>query len=195
MPDWADEGEKEAAIRLIAKLAAENELLKKKGAAARKGGTFRKSAEEDSVDEDPSEDEEAEETAESPEEGGQEASDAAEQVLADMAAMPAGGGAPDADMAGMGPGDAPPLSPEEEAALMALMQQEGLKESDVRSFAKVSSLLASGKLHPSKLSAAQVAFLQTCDGAVKRAGAKFQTLRSASRLRNELNLIHKGIQS
>jgi len=78
---------------------------------------------------------------------------------------------------------------------MALLQQEGMKASDVRSFAKVSSLLASGKLHPSRLSAAQAAFLQTCDGAVKRAGAKFQTLRSASRLRNELNLIHKGIQS
>jgi len=195
VPDWADEGEKEAAIRLIAKLAAENKLLKKKGAAARTGGTFRKRAEEDSVDGCPSEDEEADETAESPEEGSQEASDAAEQVLADMAAMPAGGGAPDAEMAGMGPGGTPSLSPEEEAALMALMQQEGLKESDVRSFAKVSSLLASGKLHPGKLSAAQVAFLQTCDGAVKRAGAKFQTLRSASRLRNELNLIHKGIQS
>jgi hypothetical protein len=199
VPDWADEGEKEAAIRLIAKLAAENEALKKKGAAARKGGTFRKRAEEDSVDEDPSEDEEADETAESPEEGGQEASDAAEQALADMASMPAGGGAPDAEMMGMGPEmgaeGAPALSPEEEAALMALMQQEGMKESDVRSFAKVSSLLASGKLHPSKLSAAQLAFLQTCDGAVKRAGAKFQTLRSASRLRNELNLIHKGIQS
>jgi hypothetical protein len=195
VPDWADEGEKEAAIRLIAKLAAENEALKKKGAAARKGGTFRKRAEEDSVDEDPSEDEDAEETAESPEEGGQEASDDAEQVLADMAAMPAGGGAPDAEMAGMGPEGAPALAPEEEAALMALLQQEGMKASDVRSFAKVSSLLASGKLHPSKLSAAQLAFLQTCDGAVKRAGAKFQTLRSASRLRNELNLIHKGIQS
>jgi len=195
VPDWADEGEKEAAIRLIAKLAAENEALKKKGAAARKGGTFRKRAEEDSVDEDPSEDEDAEETAESPEEGGQEASDDAEQVLADMAAMPAGGGAPDAEMAGMGPEGAPALAPEEEAALMALLQQEGMKASDVRSFAKVSSLLASGKLHPSRLSAAQAAFLQTCDGAVKRAGAKFQTLRSASRLRNELNLIHKGIQS
>ena len=195
VPDWADDGEKEATIRLIAKLAAENEALKKKGAAARKGGTFRKRAEEDSVDEDPSEDEDAEETAESPEEGGQEASDDAEQVLADMAAMPAGGGAPDAEMAGMGPEGAPALAPEEEAALMALLQQEGMKASDVRSFAKVSSLLASGKLHPSRLSAAQAAFLQTCDGAVKRAGAKFQTLRSASRLRNELNLIHKGIQS
>jgi hypothetical protein len=87
------------------------------------------------------------------------------------------------------------MTPEDEAALMALMQQEGMKESDVRSYAKASALIAAGKVDPTKLSAAQVSFLQTCDGAVKRAGAKFQTLRSASRLRNELNSIYKGIQS
>jgi len=194
VPDWADDGEKAAAVRLIAKLAAENKALKK-GAAARKGGKFRKLA-EDSVEEDPAEDEMAEQAAESPEEISQDEADAAEQVLMDMASMPAGGGAPDVEMMGMAPEeDAPALSPEEEAALMALIQQEGLKESDVRSFAKMSSLLVSGKVHPSKLSATQIAFLNTCDGAVKRAGAKFQTLRSASRLRNELNLIHKGTQS
>ena len=130
----------------------------------------------------------------------------AEQVLNDMAQAPAGGQAPDAGsvdpamMAAMQGGDpgaaggaAPQLSPEEEAALMALMQQEGMKESDVKSFAKISSLLASGRVNANTLSQAQIAFMQTCDGAVKRAGAKFQTLRSASRLRTELNSIYKGI--
>jgi hypothetical protein len=78
---------------------------------------------------------------------------------------------------------------------MALMQQEGMKESDVKAFATTSALIASGKLDATKLSQAQVAYLQSCDGAVKRAGAKFQTLRSASRLRNELKSIYKGIQS
>ena len=122
-----------------------------------------------------------------------------------MAQAPAGGQAPDAGsvdpamMAAMQGGDpsaggaAPQLSPEEEAALMALIQQEGMKESDVKSFAKISSLLASGRVNANTLSQAQIAFMQTCDGAVKRAGAKFQTLRSASRLRTELNSIYKGI--
>ena len=65
----------------------------------------------------------------------------------------------------------------------------------VRSYAKVSSLLAAGRLDASKLSKDQVSFLHACDGAVKRAGVKFATLRSASRLRNELNQIYKGINS
>jgi len=160
--------------------------------ASRKGGTFRKLAEEDEV-------EEADEAPESEEEISSDEEDVAEQALMDMAAMPAGGGAPDELGAMMDPamagGEAPAMAPEEEAALMALMQQEGMKESDIRSYAKISALIASRKLDPTKLSAAQVSFMQTCDGAVKRAGAKFQTLRSASRLRNELNSIYKGIQS
>ena len=135
------------------------------------------------------------------EEGDESEEAAAEQVLAEMASAPAGGGAPDAGAAdpasigGMEGGEEmPPLSPEEEAALMQLIEQEGMKESDVKYFAKVSHQLSTGKLKPTKLSAAQVSFLQTCDGAVKRAGAKFQTLRSAGRLRNELNYISRGIQ-
>ena len=152
------------------------------------------------AEEDGSEAEEANEDATSEEEA------EAEQVLNDMAQAPAGGQAPDAGsvdpamMAAMEQGGdpsaggaAPQLSPEEEAALMALMQQEGMKESDVKSFAKISSLLASGRVNANTLSQAQIAFMQTCDGAVKRAGAKFQTLRSASRLRTELNSIYKGI--
>jgi hypothetical protein len=86
------------------------------------------------------------------------------------------------------------LGPEEEAALMALMQQEGMKESDVKAYAKIASALASGKLNPNKLSQAEKAFIAACDTAVKTAGAKFQTLRSASRLRNELNSIYRGIK-
>ena len=152
------------------------------------------------AEEDGSEAEEANEDATSEEEA------EAEQVLNDMAQAPAGGQAPDAGsvdpamMAAMEQGGdpsaggaAPQLSPEEEAALMALIQQEGMKESDVKSFAKISSLLASGRVNANTLSQAQIAFMQTCDGAVKRAGAKFQTLRSASRLRTELNSIYKGI--
>ena len=149
--------------------------------------------------------EEAAAEGEESEEGDESEEAAAEQVLAEMASAPAGGGAPDAGAAdpaaiggmegGMEGGEEmPPLSPEEEAALMQLIEQEGMKESDVKYFAKVSHQLSTGKLKPTKLSAAQVSFLQTCDGAVKRAGAKFQTLRSAGRLRNELNYISRGIQ-
>ena len=149
--------------------------------------------------------EEAAAEGEESEEGDESEEAAAEQVLAEMASAPAGGGAPDAAAAdpaaiggmegGMEGGEEmPPLSPEEEAALMQLIEQEGMKESDVKYFAKVSHQLSTGKLKPTKLSAAQVSFLQTCDGAVKRAGVKFQTLRSAGRLRNELNYISRGIQ-
>ena len=150
--------------------------------------------------------EDGSEAEEANEDGTDEEEQAAEQVLNDMAQAPAGGQAPDAGsvdpamMAAMEQGGdpsaggaAPQLSPEEEAALMALIQQEGMKESDVKSFAKISSLLASGRVNANTLSQAQIAFMQTCDGAVKRAGAKFQTLRSASRLRTELNSIYKGI--
>ena len=140
-----------------------------------------------------------EEASDSEEEVVDDEEAAAEEALAQMASTPDGGGAPD-EAAAMDPaaamaaeGGEPQLSPEDEAALMALMQQEGMKESDVKSFAKVASLIAAGKIDPAKLSSAQVAFIQTCDGAVKRAGAKFQTLRSAGRLRNELNTIYKGI--
>lgn len=212
VPDWADkkEGpdmEKKEAAKLAALLRKAAEMCASEGGydseeksepakkqekkeASRKGGTFRKLAEEDEVEE---------ESPESEEEISSDEEDAAEQALMDMAAMPAGGGAPDEMAAMMDPavmeGEAPAMAPEEEAALMALMQQEGMKESDIRSYAKISALIASRKLDPTKLSAAQVSFMQTCDGAVKRAGAKFQTLRSASRLRNELNSIYKGIQS
>jgi hypothetical protein len=202
VPNWADNmnGEddnaaesKEAFAKALHKLA--NEIASEGGKkGSRNGGTFRKRAEEDceevedSVDEDPEED-----TSE-----GEEA--AAEEVLADMAAMPAE--SPDAAMMGMDPammmGGADTaegqLGPEEEAALMALMQQEGMKESDVKAYAKIASALASGKLNPNKLSQAEKAFIAACDTAVKTAGAKFQTLRSASRLRNELNSIYRGIK-
>ena len=214
VPDWADkkEGpdmEKKEAAKLAALLRKAAEMCASEGGyddsekksepakkqekkeASRKGGTFRKLAEEDEVEE--------EESPESEEEISSDEEDAAEQALMDMAAMPAGGGAPDEMAAMMDPammeGEAPAMAPEEEAALMALMQQEGMKESDIRSYAKISTLIARRKLDPTKLSAAQISFMQTCDGAVKRAGAKFQTLRSASRLRNELNSIYKGIQS
>ncbi len=213
VPDWADkkEGpdmEKKEAAKLAALLRKAAEMCGSEGGyddseeksepakkqekkeASRKGGTFRKLAEEDEVEE---------ESPESEEEISSDEEDAAEQALMDMAAMPAGGGAPDEMAAMMDPAmmgeEAPAMAPEEEAALMALMQQEGMKESDIRSYAKISALIAQRKLDPTKLSAAQVSFMQTCDGAVKRAGAKFQTLRSASRLRNELNSIYKGIQS
>lgn len=217
VPDWADKkpgSDKAAMLKALKKLAAEMEAemdeeededkkklqaaapVAGKEASSRKGRTFRKSS-EDEVKESP--EEESEEGAESGEEISSDEEAAADQVLADMASMPAGGGAPDqaaVDPDALAqPGGEAPLSPEEEAALMALMQQEGMKESDVRSFAKVSSLIAAGKLDPRKLSQDQVSFIQSCDGAVKRAGAKFQTLRSASRLRNELNSIYKGIQS
>lgn len=206
VPDWADkkpgkddhaEEKKEATLKAIKKLAAalEAELASEKEGSSRKGRTFRKLAEEEC---EVSEDEESAEEPESSEEVSQDEEDSAEQVLADMASMPAGGGAPDMEMMGAGvpgQGEEQPLSPEEEAALMALMQQEGLKESDVKAFAKASELIAKGKLDMKKLSSGQIGFLQACDGAVKRAGAKFQTLRSASRLRNELNSIYKGIQS
>jgi len=165
--------------------------------ASRKGGTFRKRSEEE---EEMMEDEEGEDSP-SEEEVSDDEEAAAEEVLANMASMPSGGGAPDEMAKMMDPGamaegaEQAPLSPEEEAALMALMQQEGMKESDVKAFATTSALIASGKLDTNKLSQAQVAYLQSCDGAVKRAGAKFQTLRSASRLRNEIKSIYKGIQS
>lgn len=221
VPDWADKKEgpdmkkKEAAklaalLRKAAEMCASDmggmeddseekaEPAKKqeKKEASRKGSTFRKRSEEEMMEEeDEGEDSPSEEEVSDDEEA------AAEEVLADMASMPGGGGAPD-EMAGMmdpammaGGGEEAPLSPEEEAALMALMQQEGMKESDVKAFATTSALIASGKLDATKLSQAQVAYLQSCDGAVKRAGAKFQTLRSASRLRNELKSIYKGIQS
>lgn len=206
VPDWADKMEgkddhaeeesKEAFAKALHKLA--NEIAAGGKGGSRKGGTFRKKAKEeceveDSVDEDP------EESSEEEISSGEE--EAAEEVLADMAAMPSE--SPDAQMmmedpammmggdAGMAEGQ---LSPEEEAALMALMQQEGMKESDVKTYAKIASALASGKLNPKNLSQAQKAFIAACDTAVKTAGAKFQTLRSASRLRNEINSIYRGIQ-
>jgi hypothetical protein len=159
--------------------------------ASRKGGRFRKVAE----------DEECETSSE--EEVADDEEMAAEEILADMASMPAGGGAPDEEamMMGMDPamlaeeGGEAPLSPEEEMALMALLEQEGMKESDVKSFAKVASLISNGKINPSSLSRTQVEYLTACDNAVKRAGANFQTLRSASRVRNELNSIYRGNKS
>lgn len=207
VPDWADKMEgkddhaeeesKEAFAKALRKLADEIAANGSKE-ASRKGGAFRKKAEEDcevedSIDEDA---EEGEEVSSGEEE-------AAEEVLADMAATPAE--SPDAEMMAMADpsmmmdpsmmeGAAPQLSPEEEAALMALMQQEGMKESDVKTYAKFASALASGKLNPNSLSQAQKAFIAACDTAVKTAGAKFQTLRSASRLRNEINSIYRGIQ-
>ena len=200
VPDWADKKpgkddaaaeEKAATLKSLKKLAAalEAELSEKEG-SSRKGRTFRKLSEEEVSEEESAEEPESEEEVSEDEE------DSAEQVLADMASMPAGGGAPDmmAQEIG-GEGEEAQLSPEEEAALMALMQQEGMKESDVKAFAKASELIATGKIDMKKLSSDQLNFLQACDGAVKRAGAKFQTLRSASRLRNELNSIYKGIQS
>lgn len=201
VPDWADKMEgkddhaedesKEAFAKALRKLANEIAAEGKKE-ASRKGGTFRKKAEEDCEVED-SVDEDAEEEISGDEE------EAAEEVLADMAAMPAE--SPDAAMMmdpAMMMGDPAmaegQLSPEEEAALMALMQQEGMKESDVKAYAKIASALVSGKLNPNNLSEAQKAFVAACDKAVKTAGAKFQTLRSASRLRNEINSIYRGIQ-
>ena len=74
-----------------------------------------------------------------------------------------------------------------------LLQQEGMKESDVKAYAKIAASIVSGRIDPRKMSQAQIAFVSTCDGAVKRAGAKFQTLRSASRLHGELNTIYRGI--
>jgi len=206
VPDWADEKkdsdvEKKEAAKLAALLKKAAEMCASEGGyddseeksepakkpekkgASRKGGTFRKRSEEEIMEE--GEDSPSEEEVSDDEEA------AAEEILANMASMPSGGGAPD-EAEGVGQA---PLSPEEEAALMALMQQEGMKESDVKAFATTSALIASGKLDANKLSQAQVAYLQSCDGAVKRAGAKFQTLRSASRLRNELKSIYKGIQS
>ena len=198
VPDWADkmEGEddhaedesKEAFAKALHKLADEIASDRSKE-ASRNGRTFRKQAEEgceveDSVDEDSEE-----EISGSDEE-------AAEDVLAEMAAMPAE--SPDAMMDPtmmMGaPAAEGQLGPDEEAALMALMQQEGMKESDVKAYAKIASALASGKISPNSLSEAQKAFVAACDKAVKTAGAKFQTLRSASRLRNEINSIYRGIQ-
>lgn len=209
VPDWADkkpgkDDSKEATLKALKKATAELEAELaaegKKEGSSRKGRTFRKLSEE--VKEEGEEEGEEAPEGESEEEISQDEEQAAEQALADMASMPAGGGAPDM-MAGMpGVGEAVPaegaeaqLSPEEEAALMALMQQEGMKESDVKAFAQASDMIANGKLDLTKLSSDQVNFLHACDGAVKRAGAKFQTLRSASRLRNELNSIYKGIQS
>ena len=131
-------------------------------------------------------------------EGDEEA--AAEEVLADMASMPGGGGSPD-EMMGIDPamlageGEEAPLSPEEEAALMMLLEQEGMKESDVKSFAKVASLISNGKLDANKLSRTQIEYLTACDSAVKRAGSKFETLRTAGRVRNELNSIYRGNKS
>jgi hypothetical protein len=204
VPDWADKKpgddaeEKMSQLKKLKKAAAalEAEIKAEKEGSSRKGRTFRKFAEHEMMEEG---EEGEEESPESEEEISSDEEDAAEQALMDMAAMPAGGGAPDEMAAMMDPAmmgeEAPAMAPEEEAALMALMQQEGMKESDIRSYAKISTLIASRKIDPTKLSAAQVSFMQTCDGAVKRAGAKFQTLRSASRLRNELNSIYKGIQS
>lgn len=214
VPDWADkkEGpdmkmEKKEAAKLAAILAKAAEMCasdmsddseeemapakkqEKKEAASRKGRTFRKSSEEEV------EDEGEEESSEDMNEVSQDEEMAAEEVLADMAAMPA---APDMamDPAMMDPamGGEAPLAPEEEAALMALMEQEGLKASDVKTYAKISAALASGKLKAEKLSQAQQAFVSTCDVAVKKAGAKFQTLRSAAKLRNEINSIYRGIR-
>jgi len=208
VPDWADKAkgeddhemksdEKAAFARALRKLAEEmaeaeessNKTASKKGAGSRNGGTFRKASEEMM-------EEEAEEGAEDAEEISQDEEMAAEEALADMAAMPAESPDAAAMMAcdPMGGEESAPLGPEEEAALMALMQQEGMKESDVKAYAKIASNIASGKLKVANLSEAQKAFVSTCDVAVKRAGAKFQTLRSASRLRNELNSIYRGIQ-
>ena len=199
VPDWADEMEgaddhesKEAFAKALRKLA--NEIASEGGKkSSRNGGTFRKRAEEDCEVEDSVDEDSEEDISE-----GEEA--AAEDVLAEMAAMPAE--SPDAAMmdpammmGGMDPAMAEgQLAPEEEAALMALMQQEGMKESDVKAYAKIASALVSGKINPNNLSEAQKAFVAACDKAVKTAGAKFQTLRSASRLRNELNSIYRGIQ-
>lgn len=158
--------------------------------ASRSGGKFRKVA-EDEMSEDECEDMDEVE-------GDEEA--AAEEVLADMASMPAGGGSPD-EMMGIDPamlageGEEAPLSPEEEAALMMLLEQEGMKESDVKSFAKVASLISNGKLDANKLSRTQIEYLTACDSAVKRAGSKFETLRTAGRVRNELNSIYRGNKS
>lgn len=218
VPDWADKmkgkddhaaeemGEdKEAFVRALRKLAEEmadaeeaaKKASSKKGGTSRNGGTFRKASEEEMIEEAVEEAEEEEESEEGAEDISSDEEMAAEEALADMAAMPAA--APDdAAMMGMDPaamgGESAPLGPEEEAALMALMQQEGMKESDVKAYAKIASHIASGKLKAANLSEAQKAFISTCDSAVKRAGAKFQTLRSASRLRNELNSIYRGIQ-
>lgn len=177
-PEDSD-AEKTSVARTLKKLAAALEGKSKKAGFSRKGRTFRKSAEE-VMDEECAEGEEEEVT--------EEEDMAAEEALAQMAATPAS--APDAGAPGEG-GEAP-LSPEEEAALMALIEQEGMKESDVKAYASVAAALANGRLNPVKMSQAQKAFIGACDGAVKRAGAKFQTLRSASRLRNELNSIYKG---
>ena len=158
--------------------------------ASRSGGKFRKVA-EDEMSEDECEDMDEVE-------GDEEA--AAEEVLADMASMPGGGGSPD-EMMGIDPamlageGEEAPLSPEEEAALMMLLEQEGMKESDVKSFAKVASLISNGKLDANKLSRTQIEYLTACDSAVKRAGSKFETLRTAGRVRNELNSIYRGNKS
>ena len=158
--------------------------------ASRSGGKFRKVA-EDEMSEDECEDMDEVE-------GDEEA--AAEEVLADMASMPGGGGSPD-EMMGIAPamlageGEEAPLSPEEEAALMMLLEQEGMKESDVKSFAKVASLISNGKLDANKLSRTQIEYLTACDSAVKRAGSKFETLRTAGRVRNELNSIYRGNKS
>lgn len=212
VPDWADKKEgpdmekKEAAkLAAILKKAAEmcssemsddsdsEDMIpakkqEKKEAASRKGRTFRKSSEEEM-----SEDEEG--SPEDMEEVSDDEEMAAEEALADMAAMPA---APDmamdpAMMDSAAAGGEAPLAPEEEAALMALMEQEGLKASDVKAYAKIASAMASGKLKAEKMSQAQLAFVNTCDAAVKKAGAKFQTLRSAAKLRNEINSIYRGI--
>jgi hypothetical protein len=212
VPDWADkkEGpdmEKKEAAKLAAILAKAAEMCasdmsddseeesvpakkqEKKEAASRKGRTFRKSSEEEV------EDEGEEASPEDMDEVSDDEEMAAEEVLADMAAMPA---APDmaGDPAMMDPGmgGEAPLGPEEEAALMALMEQEGLKASDVKAYAKISAAIASGRLKTEKLSQAQHAFVSTCDAAVKKAGAKFQTLRSAAKLRNEINSIYRGIR-
>ena len=170
--------EKTSLARTLKKLAAVLEGKSKKAGLSRKGRTFRKSAEEVMDEEAMAEEEEVTD----------EEDMAAEEALAQMAATPAP--APDAGVPAEG-GEAP-LSPEEEAALMALIEQEGMKESDVKAYASVATALANGQLNPVKMSQAQKAFIGACDGAVKRAGAKFQTLRSASRLRNELNSIYKG---
>jgi len=182
-----DEGEEEEGEKAAKRAALKNskKTPSKKEASSSKGRNSCKIAEEE---------EETIEEGDCPAEEGVSKKEelAAEEALADMAAAPAEspdvGGDPSVMEGDSG------LSPEEEAALMALIQQEGLKESDVKAYAKIASSIAVGKIHPAKLSDAQKAFISTCDGAIKRAGAKFQTLRSASRLRNELNSIYKGIQ-
>lgn len=125
----------------------------------------------------------------------------ADAVLAQMAQTPVapdamGGGIPGAmpgGMPGAAPaGGAPQLSPEEEALLMQLMQQEGMKQADIKAYNDYAQLLATKKLAMDQLSAPVQEYLRECDRRVKLAGAKFDTIKSAAAVRKELNQIAKG---